>query len=140
LAEPPAVGTRNLGFISGMADNLESVAMDYSEWQWLSRLDRELQNLQATANQILKAVNTLQTMEGRTMATVQDVINEITAERTVEDSVVALLDAIQAQLVDVKAQLAAGGTDASALDAVIASLKDNEAKLTDAVTRNTPAA
>jgi chromosome segregation ATPase len=114
--------------------------MDYAEWQFLTRLDRELQNLQATANQILKSVNTLQTMEGKTMATVQDVINEITAERTVEDSVVALLDAINAQLTDVKAQLAAGGTDASALDAVIASLKDNEAKLTDAVTRNTPAA
>jgi len=114
--------------------------MDYAEWTWLSRLDKEIQQLQATCNQILKTVTAIQTTEGKVMATVQDVINEIAAERSVEDSVVALLDAINAQLVDVKAQLAASGADASALDAVIAQLKANEDKLTDAVTRNTPAA
>jgi uncharacterized protein (UPF0335 family) len=114
--------------------------MDYAEYQYLTRLDVEIQNLQRTCNQILKAVNALQTSEVKIMATVQDVINEIASERSVEDSVVALLDGINAQLADVKAQLAASGADASALDAVIASLKDNEAKLTDAVTRNTPAA
>jgi len=113
--------------------------MDYAEWQFLTRLDVEIQNLQRTANQILKIVTALQTTEGKIMATVQDVVNEIASEKTVEDSVVALLDAISAQLTDVKAQLAAGA-DASALDAVIASLKQNEDALTAAVTRNTPAA
>src|SRR5215831_14445536 len=114
--------------------------MDYAEYQYLSRLDSEIQNLQKTCNQILRIVTGIQTTEGKVMATVQDVINEIASERSVEDSVVALLDGINAQLTDVKAQLAASGADASALDAIIASLKDNEAKLTDAVTRNTPAA
>jgi hypothetical protein len=111
--------------------------MDWAEYQWMQRLDSEIQHLQTTCNQILQF---LKTGKADIMASVQDVVNEITAERTVEDSVVALLDAIQAQLVDVKTQLANAGADASALDAVIAQLKANEQVLTDAVTRNTPAA
>ena len=73
------------------------------------------------------------------MATAQDVLDAVNDETTVEQSVITLLDHINASLADVKAQLAAAGADPAKLDAVISQINTNKAALADAVTRNTPA-
>ncbi len=74
--------------------------------------------------------------QGRTlMATLADIQAKVTAESTVEDSVIALLNGISQQLKD-----ALAANDPKALQAVSDGLDANIAKLTAAVTANTPAA
>lgn len=69
------------------------------------------------------------------MTTIQDVANAVAAETTVQNSVLALLNGMIAQI---KTAQATG--DSSAMDAVVASIQANTAALQAAVTANTPAA
>lgn len=69
------------------------------------------------------------------MATIQNVTDAIAAESTVDDSIVTLLNGIVQQLKDAQA----AGTPA-ALDAVVAGIQANQAKISAAVVANTPAA
>lgn len=69
------------------------------------------------------------------MATIADLQAAVARETEVENSVVTLLEGISQQLKDAKAN-----GDPAALDAVIASIDANTAKLSAAVTANTPAA
>lgn len=70
------------------------------------------------------------------MTSIQDVINDVAAESTVDDSIIALLNGISAQLA---AALAAGGSPAQ-IQAIKDSLDANIAKINAAITANTPAA
>lgn len=78
----------------------------------------------------------LLTNSEKIMASIQDVIDDVAAESTVDDSIIALLNGISAQLA---AALAAGGSPAQ-----IQSIKDgldaNIAKIQAAITANTPPA
>jgi hypothetical protein len=67
------------------------------------------------------------------MATLDDVVAKVTDIGTVEDSVITLLTSI-------KAQLDAAGQDPAKLQALSDALDAQKAKLTAAVTANTPAA
>lgn len=70
------------------------------------------------------------------LATLDETLTKVTEESTVDDSIIALLTAI-------KAQLDAGGLNADAqakVDAIFAGLQANITKVTEAVTANTPAA
>lgn len=67
------------------------------------------------------------------MATIQDVSNAVSAESSVDDSIIALLNGIVQQLKDAQAS-----NDPAALDAVVTSIQANTQKLQDAVTANTP--
>jgi hypothetical protein len=67
------------------------------------------------------------------MATIQDVQAAVTAESSVDDSIVTLLNGIVQQLKDAQAS-----NDPAALDAVVAGIQANSKKLSDAVTANTP--
>lgn len=67
------------------------------------------------------------------MATIQDLTNAVAAESTVDDSIIALLNSIVAQL---QAAIATG--DPAALDTVVAGIQANTAKIQAAVTANTP--
>jgi len=73
--------------------------------------------------------------QGRIMATLADLQAAVAAEKTVEDSVVKLLETLSA---DLKAAIAAN--DPAALQAVVDQINSNAASLADAVTANTPAA
>ena len=66
------------------------------------------------------------------MATMQDVQTAVAAQRTVEDSVITLLNGVNQQL-----QAAKAANDPAALDAVITDITTNTRKLSDAVTANT---
>lgn len=70
------------------------------------------------------------------MASIQDVINDVAAESTVDDSIIALLNGISAQLA---AALAAGGSPAQ-IQAIKDGLDANIAKINAAITANTPPA
>lgn len=67
------------------------------------------------------------------MATLDDVVSKVTAVGTVEDSVITLLGQI-------KAKLDAAGQDPTKLQALSDALDAQAAKLSQAVTDNTPAA
>lgn len=67
------------------------------------------------------------------MATLDDLVQKVTALSTVEDGVVALLT-------DISARLKAAGQDQTKLDALAAAIDAQSAKLSEAVTANTPAA
>ncbi len=69
------------------------------------------------------------------MATIQDVQRAVAAEKTVEDSVVALLGQISQQLKD-----AIAANDPAAMQAVVDQIDANTKALSDAVTANTPSA
>lgn len=70
------------------------------------------------------------------MSKIDDLTAAVTAEKTVEDSAIALLNGLSQQLKDA---LASGNTDA-AVQTVIDSLAANTSALSAAVTANTPAA
>jgi flagellin-specific chaperone FliS len=68
------------------------------------------------------------------MANMQDLIATVQDEASVDDSIITLLDEISQQLKDAQAQ-----NDPAAIQGVIDSINANKQKISDAVTRNTPA-
>ena len=74
------------------------------------------------------------------MASMDDLKNEVSQNKTVMESAATLLDGIHTQLVDVQAKLDAAGVDTTALDEVVTSLSANTDSLAAAVARNTSAA
>lgn len=69
------------------------------------------------------------------MATLSDIQNAVSAETTVDNSIVTLLNNIVAEL-----KAAQATNDPAAMDAVVASIQANTKILSDAVTANTPVA
>lgn len=69
------------------------------------------------------------------MATLADITAAVAAEKTVEDSVVTLLQQLAQQLKD-----ALANNDPAAMQAVVDQINANAKALSDAVTANTPAA
>ena len=77
----------------------------------------------------------LQLLE-KIMASLDETLAAVTAESTVDDSIIALLEGLAAQI-------KAGGlsaADQAKVDAIFAQANTNSAKVTTAVTTNTPAA
>jgi hypothetical protein len=68
------------------------------------------------------------------MATLADIQAAVAAEKTVEDSVLALLSGLAQQLKD-----AIANNDPAAMQAVVDSLNSNASAMAAAVTANTPA-
>lgn len=73
--------------------------------------------------------------EESVMANLADLAAEVAAEKTVDDSVVALLNGLTANLA-----AAVAANDPAAVQAVLDSMKVNSAELAAAVAANTPAA
>ena len=79
--------------------------------------------------------NRIVAMEQRIMATLADIQAAVAAETTVENSVVALLQTLSADL-----QAAIAANDPAAMQTVVDTINANAATLAAAVTANTPAA
>ena len=90
--------------------------------------DPRIDEILALLQQLTRTGNTL-------MASLADITTAVTAEKTVEDSVVTLLGAISAQL---KAAIASN--DPAAMQAVVDQITANTAAMSAAVVANTPAA
>ena len=79
-------------------------------------------------------------MEKRIMAKIDDVLADVEAETTLEDSILSLLTAVQSQLAAALANTTVPADVQAMIDATFAALEANKAKLTAAVAANTPAA
>jgi ferritin len=85
---------------------------------------------QTETNRLLNLILSRQkTGQEKLMAVLQDLVDEVTAETTVKDSVLALID-----------RLVANQSNPAALDALLTSMKANKDAIAAAVTANTPAA
>lgn len=82
----------------------------------------------------------LKEMEKRIMAKIEDVLQDIADESTLEDSILALVQTIQSQLADALANVKVPADVQAKIDQAFATLESNKAKLTAAVAANTPAA
>lgn len=82
----------------------------------------------------------LKEMENRIMAKIEEVLQDISDESTLEDSILALVTGIKQQLADALANVTVPADVQAKIDAAFAQLEANKAKLTDAITANTPAA
>jgi len=92
--------------------------------------------IQEKLDLILRKLDRIQLKENYIMATLDEALAVVTAESTVSDSIIALLEQLAAQI-------AAGGltaADQAKVDAIFANATNNSAKVTAAVLANTPAA
>lgn len=83
--------------------------------------------LHNTDDKLVKKVNKL-------MATMNDVLAAVERNTSVDDSVLAMLEGLSQQLKDAQAS-----NDPAAMDEVIRKLDANTQKMTEAVSKNTPA-
>lgn len=81
--------------------------------------------------EVLHLLRRILTKEDQMATKLDDLIADATDESTVDDSVIALLTSI-------KAQLDAAGTDPAKLDQLKALIDSNKAKIAAAVVANTP--
>lgn len=72
--------------------------------------------------------------------TLDDILNDVSAESTLEDSIITLLNGISQQLKDALAGTTLPTAVQEKVDAAFTALEANKAKLAAALTANTPAA
>lgn len=94
-------------------------------WMW-KRLFRKLDDIEHLLRRSLK-------MEMSNMAVLDDLTAAVAAQKSVDDSIETLLDGIAQQLKDAQA-----ANDPAAVQAIIADLQANTAKVQAAITKNTP--
>lgn len=94
---------------------------------------RKLKRIESKVDTVLQLLQLVLLQEAQMANTLDDALAEISQESTLEDSILAIVTNLQAQVA------AAGGNQAK-IDAVFAAAQANVAKLTAAVTANTPAA
>ena len=73
-------------------------------------------------------------------ATIDQVLQDVTDESTLDDSIIALLNGVQAQLAAALSGTTIPPAVQTKIDAVFSGLEANKAKVAAAVTANTPAA
>ena len=98
----------------------------------LSRIERKLNLVIALLGEVLRK-------ERRIMATIDQVLQDVTDESTLEDSIITLLQGVQKQLADALANTTIPADVQAKIDSVFAGLEANKAKVAAAVTANTPA-
>jgi hypothetical protein len=82
----------------------------------------------------------LEQLEKRIMATLDQVIQDVADETTLQDSILTLLAGIQQQLKDALAGVTLPPAAQTKIDQIFAAVEANKAKLSAAVAANTPAA
>lgn len=99
--------------------------------------DDRLQRIDHNVSALARDLNIL---GDRIMASLDDVLNDVTAESTVIDSLVVLLNGIKQQLADALSGTVIPPAVQAKIDAIFTQAEANKTKLSDAVTANTPAA
>jgi len=101
------------------------------------RIDIHIHHADPTLERTLgQFITAFETFRSQIMAKIEELTTAVNDEKTVEDSAIALLQGLSAQLT---AALASNTPD-TAVQAVIDSINSNKAALAAAVTANTPAA
>lgn len=94
------------------------------------------QPVDAVAALALRVEYLINLVEGKIMASLQDIKDAVAAEKTVEDSLITLLNGVEQQLKDAMANAA----DPAAIQTIIDDINANKQAMADAVAKNTPAA
>lgn len=110
-----------------MAETPPVIQIEFTDktWQRLQSLLHDKEQL----NRIEAMLRVLLRMEKHTMAKIDDLLNDVTAETTVIDGVLTLLQSL-------KDQLAAQGVDQGKIDAAFAAVEANKTKLAAALDAN----
>ena len=104
--------------------------MTHEEFQETSKLEREWL--------VYQSIHSLSERLNKMAGTITDLKNAVTAEETVEQSLITLVDGLGAQIKAALPSLSAD--DQATLDGVLSSIATDSAAITAAVTANTPAA
>lgn len=96
-------------------------------------LGAKLNALHGSISVLSAKLDAILAKEEQNMATLDDITTAVANEKTVEDSVVTLLQQLSAQL-----QAAMASNDPAAMQAIVDQLNANAQTLADAVTSNTP--
>lgn len=104
--------------------------------------ERRLQRLEARVDyaigilqEVMRSSHRLEQDRSMIMATLDDLVAEVAAEKTLDDSIIALINGLSAQL-----QAALASNDPAKVQAVLDGMKANAASLASALAANTPAA
>lgn len=98
-----------------------------------TRLECKVDQIAMQLERVLAQLETSLEKENTMAATIQDILDGVNQESTVDDSIITLLN-------NIAAQLASAGVPQAQIDAVMSVIQANQAKVTAAVTANTPAA
>ena len=110
--------------------------IDSAQWQWL--LDT-VENVRRDVAAIRSQQGHSRTREVTTMATLQEVIEEVRAQRSKIDGIDALFDGLRQQLLDALAQIGTVTPEMQAeIDTLFAEAKQNSDKIDQAIAENTP--
>jgi len=101
---------------------------------------RRLSNIERQGDAILKQLGIVITKENTIMASIDDVLTDVTAESTQLDGINALISGIQAQLASALSGTTVPQAVQAKIDAVFAQLQNNDTKIAAALAANTPAA
>ena len=112
-------------------------------WHWLCR-DRSppqwaCEMRVVVTTHLIALAQAVRTLEGRIMATLDEILAEVTAQTTKIDSIDTLLDGMRQQIADLIA--AQGNVPAelqAKIDAVFVAAQANSAKIDTAIAENTP--
>lgn len=91
-------------------------------------------------NRIESKLDSLINKENKMSATLDQVLADVTSETTLENSIVTLLDSVQAQLTSALANTTIAPADQAKIDSIFTGLEANKTALTAAIAANTPAA
>ena len=100
----------------------------------LNRVERKLDALKSILLQVARLSRRSENSEFFIMATIQDLVNEVAATKSVQESAAMAIAGLVAQL-----EAARADDDPEAFDAAIADLKASSAALAAAIPANTPA-
>lgn len=100
-------------------------------WPW---------DLKLQLNRIERKLDLLTAKENAMTAKLDQVVQDVQDESTVEDSLISLTTAIKAQLDAALANTSISPADQAKIDAIFTGLEANKAKLAAAITANTPVA
>ena len=103
-------------------------------------MEKEIAQINKKLNLIIALLGTVLRKERRIMATIDQVLQDVTDEGTLEDSIIALLTSVQTQLAAALANTTIPADVQAKIDSVFTGLEANKAKVAAAVTANTPAA
>jgi hypothetical protein len=85
---------------------------------------------------LLRQIRKMERMIGMTL---DDLIDQVSTEGTVISSAITLLNGLHQQILDLAAQIAASGQDATKITALASAIGAQTQALADAVAANTPA-
>jgi hypothetical protein len=101
----------------------------------LDRIEKTLETLRQLLWEVARSSHRVEQDRSMIMATLDDLLVEVEAEKAIDTSIVALVNGLSAQLA-----AAVASNDPAKVQAVLDGMKANAANLSAAIVANTPAA